>query len=266
MDSSFVSESEKESVAMDHYNMHNTHEDMKVHTIVTNEMDYDHQSALLIPLGEVSDEQLVAELAERSLNADSSSSITYDSEAHVRSMKIPLEAVTDDELLAEVIRRKLDICDDINENSVYATYELSKELGHGASGKVFKAKHKETGLDYACKVVERDARMNDAQSMSTEVEIMKRIRHQNIVAMYEIYQTPRCLWLILELVDGGDLRGFLMQQRNSYSEAMAARHMKQILLGVHHLHSMGVVHRDLKLENILLKVHRRDSKDVSLLC
>jgi hypothetical protein len=249
---SFVSESE--SVVMDHLNIHNIHVDMRVHTVVTNEMDFDHQIALLIPLGEVSDEQLVAELAERLIVPDDSTPPNYDHETHLRSMKIPLEAATDEELICEVFRRRLQIHDEITDETVSALYEMGKQLGHGASGKVFKCKHRETHEEYACKVIERDTKMNDAQSMSTEVEIMKRIRHENVVAMYEIFQTPQCVWLILELVDGGDLRGFLTHNRNIYTESLAARHIKQIILGVHHLHSMGVVHRDLKLENILLKV------------
>ena len=93
--------------------------------------------------------------------------------------------------------------------------------------------------------------MNDAQSMSTEIEIMKRIRHRNIVSMYELYETPSCLWIILELVEGGDLLEFLSKQ-SSYTEKDACRHMKQILNGVHYLHNLGVVHRDLKLDNILM--------------
>ena len=95
--------------------------------------------------------------------------------------------------------------------------------------------------------------MNDAQSMGTEIEIMKRVRHRNIVSMYELYETPKCLWIILELVDGGDLHHFLASY-DGYNEVLAAKHMKQILQGVHYLHSLGVVHRDLKLDNILLAV------------
>ncbi len=46
-------------------------------------------------------------------------------------------------------------------------------------------------------VVRKNSSINDAQSMSTEIEIMKRIRHRNIVSMYELYETPKCLWIIL---------------------------------------------------------------------
>jgi len=61
------------------------------------------------------------------------------------------------------------------------------------------------------------------------------------------------LWIVMELVDGGDLYHFIAHTP-TYNEVVASRQMKQILLGVHYLHSLGVVHRDLKLENLLLCV------------
>ena len=125
--------------------------------------------------------------------------------------------------------------------------------GHGASGEVVLVTHKVTGKSFACKIVKKNSNMNDAQSMSTEIEIMKRIRHRNIVSMYELYETPKCLWIILELVDAGDLHHYLANTVH-YNEVMASRQFRQILNGVHYLHSLGVVHRDLKLDNILLSV------------
>ena len=86
--------------------------------------------------------------------------------------------------------------------------------------------------------MKKNSNMNDAQSMSTEIEIMKRIRHRNIVSMYELYETPKCLWIILELVDGGDMHHFLAKA-TEYNEVIASRQMKQILSGVHYLHSLG---------------------------
>jgi serine/threonine protein kinase len=65
-------------------------------------------------------------------------------------------------------------------------------------------------------------------------------------------------WIILELVQGGDLLQYMAVQ-SSYSESMAARHFKQVLQGIHYLHSLGIVHRDLKLDNILLSTTRPDA-------
>ena len=167
-------------------------------------------------------------------------------------MRIPLGECSDEQLLAEVARRQLDLHDKITDALVRETYDFGRVLGHGASGQVYLATHKATRKAFACKVVKKNSSMNDAQSMSTEIEIMKRVRHRHIVSMYELYETPKCLWIILELVDGGDIHQFIANTV-LYTEQMAAKHMKQIFAGIHYLHSLGVVHRDLKLENILLQ-------------
>lgn len=169
---------------------------------------------------------------------------------HKAAMKIPLGEVSDEQLMAEVARRNLDLHDKITDQLVKETYDLGRILGHGASGEVLECVHKSTQQTFACKVV-RKSSMNDAQSMSTEIEIMKRIRHKHVVSMYELYETPKCLWIILELVEGGDLFHHLAATPD-YCESDASCHMKQMLSGVHYLHSLGVVHRDLKLDNVLL--------------
>jgi serine/threonine protein kinase len=192
-------------------NIHVVQPDIKVHTVVSAELDYDHESAMKIPLGECNDEQL----------------------------------------LAEVARRKLDLHSRITDSLVRETYDFGQILGHGASGQVIQCTHKVTGKQYACKIVRKDSNINDAQSMSTEIEIMKRIRHRHVVSMYELYETPKCLWMVLELVTSGDVHHFIANL-SFYHEGVAARLMKQVLSGVHYLHSLGIVHRDLKLENILL--------------
>lgn len=194
------------------HNIHVVNPDIKVHTVISADLDFNHAASMMIPLGECSDEQL----------------------------------------LAEVARRKLDLHDKITDAVVRETYDFGKVLGHGASGEVMLAIHRGTQQQFACKVVRKDTKMNDAQSMSTEIEIMKRIRHRHIVSMYELYETPKCLWIILELVNSGGLHHY-MAHVDLYSEALVSSHFKQILSGVHYLHTQGVVHRDLKIDNILLR-------------
>ena len=97
-------------------------------------------------------------------------------------------------------------------------YHFESVLGYGASGKVYLVYHRVTGEKFACKVIKKDGQMNDAESMNTEIEIMKRVRHDNIVTLYELFESAKCMWLILELVDGTGLRGGLAQI-TKYTEA-----------------------------------------------
>ena len=187
---------------------------VKVHSELAADLDYNHEAAMKIPMGECTDEQLIAELA----------------------------------------RRKVDIQHRVTSDLVSKYYHFEKLLGHGASGKVYLVYHRESGEKFACKVIKKDGTMNDAQSMSTEIEIMKRCRHLNIVSLYELFESSVCMWLILELVEGSGLRGGLANHAH-YTEAVAAKFVKQICMGVHYLHNHGVIHRDLKIDNILLSVH-----------
>ena len=172
---------------------------------------------------------------------------------HTGAMRIPLGECNDEQLLAEVVRRQLEIHNKITVDMVREHYEFGDLLGVGSSGEVILVTHRIHKKKYACKVIKKNKKINDAQSMSTEIEIMKRVKHPHIVSMYELFETPRCIWIVLELVTGGGLDQYLARVR-TYSEKLIATFFKQILSGVHYLHMSGVVHRDLKIENILLTV------------
>jgi serine/threonine protein kinase len=102
--------------------------------------------------------------------------------------EVPLRLATDQELIAEVARRKLDIVASMTDSLVNETYTFSEPLGSGASGQVFMATHKITHKKYACKKIQKDNHINDLESMITEIEILKRIRHRYIVSVNEIYE------------------------------------------------------------------------------
>lgn len=104
------------------------------------------------------------------------------------SKLIPLGEVTDEELMAEVARRKLDVHHNITDALVRETYDIGDKLGSGASGEVFLCTHKHSGRHFALKVVRKDQVINDLESMVTEMEIMKRVRHRHVVSMYELYE------------------------------------------------------------------------------
>jgi hypothetical protein len=104
---------------------------------------------------------------------------------------VPLAHATDEELLAEVARRKLNIRHNITDKVVKETYDIGEQIGKGASGVVLKVLNRQTREHFAMKVVEKNESMNDLDSMMTEIEIMKRVRHRPIVCMYELYEVMR---------------------------------------------------------------------------
>jgi serine/threonine protein kinase len=73
----------------------------------------------------------------------------------------------------------------------------------------------------------------------------------HIVTMYEMFESPQCMWLIMELVEGTGLRGGLAEHGH-YTEKVASRYFKQVCMGLHYLHNHGVIHRDVKIDNILI--------------
>lgn len=108
---------------------------------------------------------------------------------------VPLAHATDEELLAEVARRKLNIRHNITDKVVKETYDIGEQIGKGASGVVLKVYNRQTREQFAMKVVEKNDSMNDLDSMMTEIEIMKRVRHRHIVCMYELYEVTTLLEL-----------------------------------------------------------------------
>ncbi|XP_017341565.1 death-associated protein kinase 2 isoform X2 [Ictalurus punctatus] len=135
-------------------------------------------------------------------------------------------------------------------------YENGEELGSGQFAIVKRCKEKSTGVEYAAKFIKkRQSRASRRgvrrEEIEREVNILQQLQHPNIISLHDVYENRTDVVLILELVSGGELFDFLAQ-KESLSEEEATEFLKQILDGVHYLHSKKIAHFDLKPENIML--------------
>jgi calcium/calmodulin-dependent protein kinase I len=130
-------------------------------------------------------------------------------------------------------------------------YTLKQELGQGNFSTVRMGTNKKTGEEVAIKIIEKKKVGQKKDMLETEVEILKRVKHPNVIAMHEMFETSTHIYLVMELVTGGELFDRVVE-KGSYNERDAARIMKQLLEGIFYLHSLGIAHRDLKPENLLL--------------
>ncbi|KAM8875645.1 calcium/calmodulin-dependent protein kinase type IV [Spinachia spinachia] len=133
------------------------------------------------------------------------------------------------------------------DGAVEEFYTLSSELGRGATSIVYRCEEKQTQKPYALKVLKKTI---DKKIVRTEIGVLLRLSHPNIIQLKEIFETDTDIALVLELVTGGELFDRIVE-RGYYSERDAAHVIKQILEAVAYLYENGVVHRDLKPENLL---------------
>lgn len=110
-----------------------------------------------------------------------------------------------------------------------------------------------TGSKVAVKILEKEKikDSSDNERVSREIKILKLVKHPNIVQLYEIIETTKELFLIMELAEGGELFDYIVA-RSRLKEPEACKFFSQIMLGVEYLQKVMVVHRDLKPENLLI--------------
>ncbi|KAF4669839.1 hypothetical protein FOL46_001172 [Perkinsus olseni] len=144
------------------------------------------------------------------------------------------------------------------ESSVLSKYLLGEKLGHGAYATVRLGwcKANRAGK-VAVKIYEKISLVGSTtrrRNVMREIHVMKKISHPNIVQFIETFDTPKKIYLILEHIAGGCLNEFVERlPGNKVDDATAKKFMAQICEGVRYCHSKRIVHRDLKLENILLE-------------
>uniref|UniRef100_UPI00398EA00A MAP/microtubule affinity-regulating kinase 3a isoform X8 n=1 Tax=Pristiophorus japonicus TaxID=55135 RepID=UPI00398EA00A len=131
-------------------------------------------------------------------------------------------------------------------------YRLLKTIGKGNFAKVKLARHILTGREVAIKIIDKtQLNPTSLQKLFREVRIMKCLNHPNIVKLFEVIETEKTLYLVMEYASGGEVFDYLVAH-GRMKEKEARAKFRQIVSAVQYCHQKQIVHRDLKAENLLL--------------
>jgi len=152
-----------------------------------------------------------------------------------------------DEILSDILEKKINVYNEIKKDEV----EFGKIMAAGASGKVYEGKYK--GRDVAIKVYSTDNFCFSIEEFNREVSIMSLLDHECFTTFYGANkENPKYLFHISELVKGGCLRDILLNKEVQLSYAQQLSIAVDVAHAMKYLHSLGVIHRDLKSGNVLI--------------
>lgn len=132
-------------------------------------------------------------------------------------------------------------------------YRLLKPIGRGAYSKVILGTHRLCGIPVAIKAITKERLESEAvkKRVFQEVMVLKRIQHPRVVKVLEVFEAEKHMLIVMEHMAGGDLQQFL-KAKIKLSEGEGRQLFRQVVEGVAAVHSRRILHRDLKLDNILL--------------
>jgi len=147
----------------------------------------------------------------------------------------------------------------LRKDEIRKYYDIKEKLGTGSFATVKRAIRKSDGKAFAIKVIKK-SKLNaeELAVVHDEVEIMHKISHVNCVHLYEMFETSKKIYMVLELLTGGELFDRIVA-KGSFSEKEASELMRSITSAVSYLHSIGIVHRDLKPEHLIYQSPKPDS-------
>ncbi|XP_034404425.1 serine/threonine-protein kinase DCLK1-like isoform X2 [Cyclopterus lumpus] len=147
--------------------------------------------------------------------------------------------------------------------SIAERYKVGRTLGDGNFAVVRECVERSTGREYALKIISKDKCRGKEHMIQSEVSILRHVKHPNIVLLIEEMDTYSELYLVMELVKGGDLFDAITSS-NKYTERDASCMLFNLASAIKYLHSLNIVHRDIKPENLLVFEHYDGSKSLKL--
>ncbi|XP_051881719.1 serine/threonine-protein kinase DCLK1a isoform X3 [Pristis pectinata] len=147
--------------------------------------------------------------------------------------------------------------------SIAERYKVGRTIGDGNFAIVKECIERSTSREYALKIINKSKCRGKEHMIQNEVSILRRVKHPNIVLLIEEMDTPNELYLVMELVKGGDLFDAITST-NKYTERDASGMLYNLASAIKYLHSLNIVHRDIKPENLLVYEHQDGSKSLKL--
>ncbi|XP_059400452.1 serine/threonine-protein kinase DCLK1-like isoform X5 [Carassius carassius] len=148
-------------------------------------------------------------------------------------------------------------------SSISDRYKVGRMIGDGNFAVVHECVEHSTGRAYALKIINKGKCRGKEHMIQNEVAILRRVKHPNIVLLIEEMDTYSELYLVMELVKGGDLFDAITSA-NRYTERDASSMLYNLANAIKYLHSLNIVHRDIKPENLLVYEHQDGSKSLKL--
>lgn len=142
-------------------------------------------------------------------------------------------------------------------------YQVGKVIGDGNFAVVRQCVDRSTGAEHALKIIDKSKCRGKEHMIESEVSILRRVHHPNIVQLVAEYDTHSELYLVMELIKGGDLFDAIAAA-TKFSEKEASMMIRNLASALFYLHSLNVVHRDIKPENLLVQINRHGTKLLKL--
>lgn len=141
------------------------------------------------------------------------------------------------------------------ESATLSDFLLLRQIGKGSFGRVMQALHRQSGKQYAMKILTKSTIMerNALRYLKSERHVLEKARHPFVVRLHHSFKDSAKFYLVLEFCAGHDLAHHLdCEEANRFSEQRTQFYSAQIVLAMEYLHSLGVIYRDLKPDNVLL--------------
>ncbi|XP_058242248.1 serine/threonine-protein kinase DCLK2 isoform X2 [Hemibagrus wyckioides] len=148
-------------------------------------------------------------------------------------------------------------------SAIVEKYKVGKVIGDGNFAVVKECVERSTGKEYALKIIDKNKCRGKEHLIESEVAVLRRVKHPNIIMLMEEVDTPSELYLVMELVKGGDLFDAITSSMK-YTEKDASTMVYNLAAALKYLHGMNIVHRDIKPENLLVCEYPDGTKSLKL--